>query len=291
MKKLTALILLLLLLAGCTAANQPTAAEAPQIFSVHFIDVGQGDSILLEYDSQYALIDGGYAETGPALVQYLHDQGVDELDLVIGTHNHGDHVGGLGLVLDVFEAGRVWCGSTSGYTSAYRDFISAAEEQGLMVEKPRPGEVFFLGDVKLQVLGPLGSYYEDVNNTSIVVMATYGDHRFLLTGDMRWEAEQELVEAGLDLKADVLKAGHHGSYTSTSALLLGAVKPTYAVISCGRSNDYGHPHDEPMARLRGMGVTIFRTDLMGTIVFSTDGTTLSYSWEFTTAEPEVNVLK
>ncbi len=289
MKKITALLLLLLLLAGCAVSEHPTDTQPEAgLFSVHFIDIGQGDSILLEYDDQYALIDGGYAETGYMLIEYLQEQGVDKLDLVVGTHNHGDHTGGLGPALVAFDVDRVWSGNLYGYTSAFYNFIDAAAARGATVEKPRVGEVFFLGDVKLQVLGPLGTYYEDVNNDSLVIMATYGDTRFLFTGDMRWEAEKELVEAGVDLKADVLKVGHHGSYTSTSYLFLNEVMPDYAVISCGRNNDYGHPHAEPMSRLRDAEVTILRTDRMGSIVFTSDGTELSYSWEFSSAEPEVN---
>lgn len=291
MKKFLSLGLLLLLLAGCTVSQHPTDTQpevVPELLTVHYIDIGQGDSILLEYNDDYVLIDGGYAETGYMLVEYLQKQGVDKLDLVVATHNHGDHTGGLGPALEAYDVDRVWSGNLYGYTSAFYDFIDAAEARGAIVEKPRRGEVFFLGEVALQVIGPMRSGYSDVNNDSLVIMATYGDHRFLFTGDMRWEAEKELVEAGVDLKADVLKVGHHGSYTSTSYLFLNEVMPEYAVISCGRNNDYGHPHDEPMSRLRDAEVTILRTDRMGSIVFTSDGTELSYSWEFSSAEPEVN---
>jgi competence protein ComEC len=130
--------------------------------------------------------------------------------------------------------------------------------------------------------------YTDLNNSSLVIMGTFRENKFLFTGDMRWEAEKELVEAGLDLKADVLKVGHHGSYTSTSYLFLREVMPEHAVISCGKNNEYGHPHAEPMSRLRDAEVTIYRTDRLGTIVAVSDGKNITFSWEHPSSQPEVN---
>ncbi len=285
MKKLLSLLLLLcFLLGGCAAQPGETVKE----FKVHFIDVGQSESILLEYDGQFALIDGGYEEEGPAVVDYLQAQGVEELSLVVATHLHGDHLGGLPTVLSTFPTERIWCSAQTYYSQSYDQFLYYADQQDVDVENPMIGEALFLGDVKLQVLGPLGKSYTDINNSSLVIMATYGEKKFLFAGDMRWEAEQELVEAGTDLKADVLKVGHHGSYTSTSYLFLREVMPEFAVISCGRNNEYGHPHDEPMSRLRDAGVTIYRTDKLGTIVAACDGKTISFTWELSSSQPEVN---
>lgn len=286
MKKLISVLLLLcLLLVGCTA---PVDADAPKNFTVHFIDVGQSESILLEYDGHFALIDGGYQEEGPNVVQYLQDQGVEELDLVVATHLHGDHLGGLPLVLSVFPVGRIWCSAQTYYSSAYDRFTYYADQQDVAIERPLPGEAFFLGDVKLQLLGPLSKSYTDLNNSSLVIMATFQENKFLFTGDMRWEAEKELVEAGTDLKADVLKVGHHGSYTSTSYLFLREVMPEHAIISCGKNNEYGHPHSEPMSRLRDAGVTIYRTDRLGTIVAVSDGKAITFSWDHPSSQPEIN---
>ena len=286
MKKLISILLLLcLLLVGCTA---PVEVEVPKEFTVHFIDVGQSESILLEYDGHFALIDGGYQEEGPNVVKYLQDQGVEELDLVVATHLHGDHLGGLPLVLSVFPVGRIWCSSQTYYSSAYDRFTYYADQQDVTVERPMPGEVYFLGDVELQVLGPMQKSYTDLNNSSLVIMGTFRENKFLFAGDMRWEAEKELVEAGLDLKADVLKVGHHGSYTSTSYLFLREVMPEHAVISCGKNNEYGHPHAEPMSRLRDAEVTIYRTDRLGTIVAVSDGKNITFSWEHPSSQPEVN---
>lgn len=287
MKKLLAVFLLLcLLLTGCTAA--PAAEKADGQLIVHFIDVGQADCALLEYNDQYVLIDGGYPESGDTVVEYLQAQGVEELALVVATHLHGDHLGGLPTVLSVFPTGRIWCSSRIYYSSTYDNFCYYADQQDVPIENPMIGEKFLLGDVQLQLLGPISKDYVDLNNTSLVIMATYEDNKFLFTGDMRWEAEKELVEAGTDLKADVLKVGHHGSYTSTSYLFLNEVMPEFAVISCGRNNEYGHPHSEPMSRLRDAEVTIYRTDRMGTVVAVSDGQNISFTWEFTDAQPEVN---
>lgn len=286
MKKLFAILLLLcLLLTGCAAPN--TQQNVDQ-FVVHFIDVGQADCALLEYNGQFVLIDGGYPESGPAVVEYLQEQGVEELALVVATHLHGDHLGGLPTVLSVFPTQRIWCSSRTYYSNTYDQFCYYADQQDVIIENPMIGEKLLLGDVQLQLLGPISKDYVDLNNTSLVIMATYENNKFLFTGDMRWEAEKELVEAGTDLKADVLKVGHHGSYTSSSYVFLREVMPEFAVISCGRNNEYGHPHAEPMSRLRDAGITIYRTDQMGTIIATSDGENISFTWEFTNAQPEVN---
>lgn len=286
MKKLVSILLLLcLLLSGCVTPTQP---DAPKEFKVHFIDVGQSESILLEYDGHFALIDGGYEEEGPNVVNYLLAQGVEKLDLVVATHLHGDHLGGLPLVVSCFPVGRIWCSSQTYYSSAYDRFTYYADQQDVAVERPIPGEVFFLGDVELLLLGPLYPSYDDLNNSSLVIMATFRENKFLFAGDMRWEAEKELVESGADLKADVLKVGHHGSYTSTSYVFLREVMPDHAVISCGKNNEYGHPHSEPMSRLRDAGVTIYRTDRLGTIVATSNGTEITFTWTHPSSQPEVN---
>jgi competence protein ComEC len=286
MKKLLTILLLLALLVGCIGCMQPAAAPGQLV--VHFIDLGQSDSILLEYEGHYALIDGGYASTSDKLIDYLQDQGIEELDLVVSTHMHGDHMGGLPDVLATFPVKTIWCSRQTYYSETYDRFLYYADQQNVEVERPVVGQIILLGDVYLELLGPLDKSYEDVNNSSLVIMASYGEKRFLFTGDMRHEAEKQLVDAGTDLNADVLKVGHHGSYTSTSYLFLRYVQPEYAVIQCGRNNEYGHPHDEPMSRLRDADVDIYRNDQLGTIIATCDGKTITFTWEFTDAKPEIN---
>ena len=311
MKKLISLFLILsLLLCGCTttapvetaATAEPTAAptetvilnlptEAPtepaalEGLTVHFIDVGQADGFLLECDGQYAVIDGGYPEGGEKMVEYMTELGVEELELVVGTHLHGDHIGGLPLILDTYPTANVWSRPLTFLNDYVRNFRDAVAAQGVPLHVPEVGEVFELGDATITVLGPVKDKYEDLNDTSIVLMVQYGDIRFLFTGDMEMIAETDLLDSGADVKADVLKVGHHGSYSSTGYRLLREVAPTYAVISVGGDNDYGHPHQEPMSRLRDAEVTIYRTDKMYDIVAVTDGEEIQFSWENTFAKP------
>lgn len=292
MKKLIALLLILLLLTGCASSNpvDPTTEPADTSthepgLTVHFLDVQHADCILLACGGEYALVDGGYPESGDRIVTYLQEQGIKELDLMVGTHPHGDHIGGLPQVLDTFPTETVWT-SQLPYTNDYvSNFTTAVTRNGADFVQPRPGERFQLGDATIDVIGPLNLRYEDANDLSLVLMVTYGDTRFLLTGDMEEVAERELVEAEVDLKADVLKVGHHGSSSSTSYRFLRAVAPTYGVISLAALNEYGHPHREPMSRLMDADVTIYRTDKMYDIVAFSDGETISFTCGNPYAEP------
>lgn len=302
MKRLTALLLILLLLAGCTTAPAATAPSdspaetvtvpasvstdpASEGLTVHFIDVGQADCALLECDGEFALIDGGNAADGMKVLEYLDEQGVQQLELVVGTHPHEDHIGGLPHVLDAYPAKNVWSSEIPYSNSITRAFQNAVASQRLPLYVPEVGEVFQLGDVTITMIGPVHMNYEDVNNISLVLMVQYGEVRFLFTGDMERDAEIELLDSGADVKADVLKVGHHGSYTSTSYRFLREVAPAYGVISVGAANDYGHPHDDPMSRLRDAEVTIYRTDKMYDIVAFTDGKEIQFSWGNSYAKP------
>lgn len=296
MKRLIALLLLLLLLTGCTPAKpvQPTTEPTTTSFqvptvdpglTVHFLDVQHADCILLACDGEYALVDGGYPESGDRIVEYLQEQGVKELELMVGTHPHGDHIGGLPQVLDIFPTETVWT-SQLPYSNDYvANFTTAVTRNGADFVQPRPGESFRLGDATIDVIGPLNLHYEDANDLSLVLMVRYGDTRFLLTGDMEEVAERELVEAGVDLKADVLKVGHHGSNSSTSYRFLRAVAPTYGVISLAAFNEYGHPHRDPMSRLMDADVTIYRTDKMYDVVAFSNGETITFTCGNPYAEP------
>lgn len=310
MKRLTALLLVLLLLAGCTGtpattepSTPPTAAPTETIaetlppetevptepplegLTVHFIDVGQADCALLECDGNFALIDGGNPEDEAKVLEYLQEQGVEQLSLVVGTHPHSDHIGSLPNVLDALPVANVWFSQMPYYNTAVANFLNAVENEGVPLQQPRPGEVFQLGDTTITVLGPVKTQYDDVNDLSLVLMVQYGDIRFLFTGDMESIAENDLLDSGADVKADVLKVGHHGSYSSTSYRFLRAVAPTYGVISVGGNNDYGHPHKDPMSRLQDADVIILRTDKMYDIVAVTDGESIQFSWENRFAKP------
>lgn len=284
MRKLIAIFLLCaLLLSGCAAKQSPPPAASGNL-TVHFIDVGQADCALLSCDGKYMLIDGGNVGDSSLVVSYLQKQGVAELEAVVCTHAHEDHVGGLAGVLAVFPTKAVYAPTRTHSSNCFEDFVYYADQQDLTIRIPAPGDTLTLGDTQLSFLGPVKSY-PDVNNTSLVLKAVFGETSFLFTGDMETDAENDMLDAGADVKVDVLKVGHHGSNTSTGHRFLYETDPDYAIISVGADNTYGHPHEEPMSRLNDAEVTVYRTDELGSILVSSDGKTLSFSWEKGSAAP------
>lgn len=294
MKKFTALLLLLsLLLCGCAEVEVPQTTTAAPVtgdgLTVHFIDVGQADCALLECGGEYMIIDGGNKEDGQLVVSYLEQQGVEELSAVVCTHAHEDHVGGLPSVLAVYPTEAVYAPTKTYSSNIFDDFVYYTDQQGLEITIPQPGDEFTLGGAEITVLGPVKSY-ADPNDTSIVLRVDYGESAFLFTGDMETTAENDMLDywsgnSGI-FSVDVLKVGHHGSNTSTGYRFLYEVDPTYGVISVGEGNSYGHPHDEPMSRLKDAGVTLFRTDELGHVIASTDGTEITFTWNDQSAQPE-----
>lgn len=276
------LILLLALLFGLAGCGAPPAAQAPaapgDMLEVHFIDVGQADSTLLLCGGEAMLIDGGNVADGSLVVSYLEQQGVEDLERVVCTHAHEDHVGGLAAVLAAYDAGTVYCPVEEYDSRAFENFKSYTEAQGLELTAPQPGETFSLGSAQVTILGPVKEY-EDTNNTSIVLRVDFDETAFLFTGDMERDAEADLMESGASLWATVLKVGHHGSSTSSSYPFLREVLPPYAVISCETGNSYGHPHRETVDRLYDAMVTVYRTDLLGSVVAVSDGREVTFSTE------------
>ena len=293
-KKLIALLLILaiLVLCGCLAKvllDAPEETPAPQVtggekLTVHFLDVGQADCALLECGGEYMLIDGGNIGDGQMVISYLQNMGVEELKAVVCTHAHEDHVGGLPSVLAVYPVKQVFAPTKTYASKVFDDFLYYTDQQRLEVTLPAPGDEMTLGQAQITVLGPLKSYAE-TNDTSIVMKVVFGETSFLFTGDMEVLAENDLLENGTDLKADVLKVGHHGSDTSTGYRFLYEVDPTYAVISVGEGNKYGHPNDITLSRLNDAECTIFRTDHLGTVVAVSDGKEVSFTWENQKGDP------
>lgn len=291
MKKrwLALLLALSLLLSGCVIEiSVPQETVPGEGLTIHFIDVGQADCALLACDGEYMLIDGGNRDDGQLVVSYLQQQGVEELKAVVCTHAHEDHVGGLPSVLAVYPTQAVYAPTNTYASKVFDSFLYYTDQQRLSVTIPAPGDELTLGGATLTVLGPVKSY-PDANNTSIVLKAVYGNTSFLFTGDMETQAETDMLdywEGRMDFDCDVLKVGHHGSSTSTSYRLLHEVTPAHGVISVGEGNDYGHPHKEPLSRLKQAGVVLLRTDQLGHVIAESDGETISFTWENQNAQPE-----
>ena len=262
----------LLFLLGC----QP-AATTGTILTAHFIDVGQGDSILLQSGEQNILIDAGDNASGAAVVAYLRAQGVRSLDLVIATHPHADHIGGLSEVLTNIPVRRVIDSGQVHTTQTFLNYLRLLEAKNIPFETPAMQRIELAANVELRVIGPLRAY-DNLNDGSVVVMVTAGTVNLLFTGDMESEAERDLLQAG-GLTAAVLKVGHHGSNTSSTTDFLRAVSPRVAIISVGADNSYEHPSAATLARLREVGADIYRTDRHGTIVLMTNGKNFSIRTE------------
>ena len=265
-----------------SAAAQQTPAD--ETLTVRFLDVGQGDSILLACGDETMLIDGGPVEEGQFLVSRLNRLDVAELTYVINTHPDEDHCGGLAAVLAKYPAEHVYSSVTEYTTKVFSNVVKYADEQGHPVEVPQTGDSWTLGSASVQVIGPVQTY-SDPNNGSLVLRVDYGGTSFLFTGDMEQNAEADLMDSGANVRADVLKAGHHGSPTSSSEAFLEAVAPSIAVISVGENNDYGHPSADVLARLEALGTTIYRTDTQGEIIITSDGQTLTVTTDPTSREP------
>lgn len=252
-----------------------------EIAEVHIIDVGQGDSILIRTPGANMLIDASEREYGTVVASYLERQGVDTLDYVVATHPHADHIGGLAYVVRELEVKNIIApqvpASITPTTKVYKELLAAVKEKGLTFTRPGVGDQYPLGEGgSFTILGPVEAS-DEMNDNSVVLKFEYGNTSFLLTGDCEASMESEILAAGLDVSADVLKLGHHGSSTSTSRDWLDAVKPAYGAISCGKDNSYGHPHREIIQRLEDADVAYYRTDLSGTIVFETDGAGINVS--------------
>ena len=248
-------------------------------FEVHFIDVGQADAALVICDGKVMMIDGGNRDDSDLIYSYLSKLGISHIDYMISTHIHEDHVGGLSGALTYATVGTVYAPTETSTAKAFINFASKVKSRGAKITVPTPGTVFSLGLAQVTILGPTNAYdsYEDTNDTSIVLRVVFGETSFLFTGDMESLAEAELLSTGRELKSTVLKVGHHGSYSSTSYRFLKAVAPQYGVISLGLNNEYGHPHDGVMSRLRDADVTIYRTDLQGDIICRSDGKNVTFT--------------
>lgn len=255
--------------------NGDNTGDNTSSFSVHYIDVGQGDCTLVCCDGRSMLIDAGPNDKGTAIQMYLMKQGIKALDYLVLTHPDSDHIGSADVIITKFNIKKVIMSPYPKENEYWKDVADAMDYRNYAWFVPKTGEKFDLGRAKVEILQ--SKLYDDSNNSSIILMVYYGDTRFLFTGDAEKEAESDLEKSGADIRADVYQAGHHGSNTASSESFVRAVAPEYAVISSGKGNSYGHPHKEPLDLFKKLGIKIFRLDEQSDVVAYSDGKTVTWS--------------
>lgn len=258
-----------------STVKKTEAPVATGEIEVHCIDVGQGDAILIQTENHNVLVDAGENDYGNRVTEYLQNEGVDSLSLVIGTHAHSDHIGGVDTVLENIDADTLIMGDYDYDTKTYRDVVEVAGEKGIEYIRLDENMTFTFDDALFEIYLPPEGYGDDINDCSIWLMITHGENKYLMYGDGGYRIEEDMLDAGIDLDADVLKCTHHGSSDGTSDALLNAVSPEYAVISVGYNNEYGHPHYETTKKLNKQKITTYRTDKNGNIVFTDNGTDIA----------------
>jgi len=273
------------------SSKSAVAQETTKItnkLKVHFLDVGQADCILIQTPSgKNLLIDAGNNADASFITSYLIQIKIKKLDAVVGTHPHEDHIGALDEVINTFDIGNVYMPKVSNNTKTFQNVLTAIKNKNLKVKTAAAGiKIEMDSQVKIEILAPNGSHYDDLNDHSAVIKLTFGKTSFMLDGDAETISESEMLAKGYNLKADVLKIGHHGSNSSTSTEFLKAVLPTYAIISVGKDNDYGHPTQSTLTKLEQADISIFRTDENGTIIATSDGTKITFD-----KKPTVNTNK
>lgn len=289
-KRVIALILAVLfslVLTGCDFSDLEKAVdindknigtESKDELEIHFLDIGQGDSTLIRCGGNSMLIDAGGNGKGTWIRNYLKKHDVETLDYLILTHPDADHIDGAASIISNMDIAHVIMTDVENDTRTYENMMNEISYKNITPMVPVAGDIFSLGSATVKILGP-AKRYDNTNDSSIVTLITHGENRFLFTGDCEEAAENDLVDLyGTDIKdINVYKAGHHGSKTATSDVLISCINPEYCVISCGEENVYGHPHAEVLNKLRTAGVMVFRTDEQGSIVAVSDGKEIKWN--------------
>lgn len=245
---------------------------------VHFLDVDQGLSILVQLGDEVLIYDGGERDTSSFVVAYLQDLGITEIDYMISSHYDSDHVSGLIGCLNAFDVKQVIGSNYEHESKLYTSFMNAVKEEGLSMQYPEVGTEYAFGDAVITILAPK-EIGKDSNANSVVIRLSYGESDFIFTGDADYGSERDMVESEMALDCEVLSLTHHGSSSGNSSLFLEKTNPEFAVISCGKGNSYGHPHEEVVELLEVMEIDVFRSDVQGTVIATTDGKTITWSQE------------
>lgn len=293
MKKFKKLLYIFVILLLLLASSKPNDANTPNSdtdtheqkdnvttnseFKVRYIDVGQADAALISCDGKHMLVDGGNRGDSDIIHTVLKNENISYLDYVVCTHAHEDHVGGLPAALNFSDVGAVYCSVDSYDSDVFRTFVEYTEKQELAVEIPEIGHTVQLGSADVVFIGPADDF-EDTNNQSLIIKVLYGNTSFLFTGDAELDSETALLDRNTDVSCDVLNVAHHGSSTSSGYRFLYEADPEYAVISVGKDNSYGHPHEEVLSRLEDADITVYRTDIYGDIIAYSDGENISFEF-------------
>ena len=288
MKKILLSLFIIIFVSGCTqldldipsfsSSNENSFTANGDMLVAHFIDVGQGDANFIELpNGETMLIDAGIQSSGDDIIEYIENLGYTDIDYVVSTHPHADHIGGMALVIEAFNVENIYMPKAVSTSKTYENLLETIQNRGLSIKTGRAGvEILNTDDLNIILLAPTKESYTNLNNYSIVLKITYGDVSFLYTGDAE---EESLDEITGDLKADVLKVGHHGSNTSTTKSFLEQVKPEYAIISVGAKNIYGHPNSSTLELLEEYTNNIYRTDINGTVIIRSDGVNIEVEKE------------
>ena len=247
---------------------------SPDNMIIHFIDVGQGDSILIQVNNKNLLIDAGPIDEKKKLLDYLSSLKINKFDYIIATHPHEDHIGNMACIIDKYDVLKFYAPKVTNNTKSFETMAESLIRNNLKINvlKADINSIFLGKNTKTEVFSPASDSYENINNYSPIIKITHGENTFLFTGDAEEIAEKEVINSGYNLKADLLKIGHHGSSSSTSKEFFSKVDPYISVISAGENNNYGHPTKEVLERIKD--TKVFRTDLKGTIVIISDGKSL-----------------
>ena len=279
-----------------TTEPTPTVTEVPQIsdipddtdqqlgevayepMEVHFIDVGEADSTLIICGEDAMLIDAGTPDMGTAVRLYMKKQNVSRLKYLLLTHSDKDHIGGAASVISNVPIDNLFMCRYEKDNDVYLNLINEINYKNMTWTTPDVGTELTLGDANITVIAP-NREYDNPNDSSIGVIIRHGEDSFIFTGDAETPAEEDIVNNGLDLSADVYKVGHHGSRTASSDAFLDKINPEYAIISCETDNKYGHPHFEVLEKLKNRGIKLYRTDKQGTIIAYSDGKDITFNMD------------
>lgn len=285
-------ICIMLMLSGCKTNNdfvketdthqdnEILTAETTNdnLATIYYFDVGQADCTLIVSGEDTMLIDTGDIETSDKVIQYLSDVGIVDIDYLVLTHPHSDHIGGAPDIINNYNINNILMPNKTTTSKIFEKTLDAIEENGYNITIPEQNTTYNIGYGTFTILSDQTiDWGDDLNDSSIILRVEFGETSFMFSGDATEKVEESILNVFDDISSTVLKVGHHGSYTSTSNLYLSAISPTYGIISCGKDNEYGHPHEVTLNKLEDLNVQYYRTDELGTIIVQTDGKSVTFN--------------